>query len=76
MEEYFDMDVYVHAKLNFGQRDRVWLLYRGEYTPFFRERICHIIEDGYVDDPSVCSYCGTHYDDGRYCKHCGARVVQ
>lgn len=39
------------------------------------ERTCHIIEDGYMDDPAVCSCCGTHYDDGRYCKYCGAKVI-
>ena len=75
MEEYFDMEMYVHAKLNFDQPNRVWLLYQGKYVPFRRELACTIIEDGYMDDPAVCSNCGTHYDGGRYCKYCGARVV-
>lgn len=76
MEEHFDIETYVHAKFDFDQRDLVWLLCRGEYVPFRRERTCHIIEDGYMDMPAVCSYCGTPYDDGRYCKYCGAKVVE
>jgi len=40
------------------------------------ERTCQIIEDGYTDNPAVCSYCGTHYDGGRYCTYCGAKVVE
>ena len=46
-----------------------------EAKRYIPERTCRIIEDGYMDDPAVCSYCGTHYDGGRYCKHCGARVL-
>ena len=43
---------------------------------FIEERTCEIIEDGYAGLPSVCSECGMVYDDGRYCKHCGAKVVK
>lgn len=46
-----------------------------EFKRYIPERTCRIIEDGYMDDPAICSECGTHYDDGRYCKHCGARVI-
>lgn len=45
-------------------------------APMIPYRTCHIIEDGYMDDPAVCSNCGTHYDDGRYCKYCGAKVIE
>lgn len=71
-------DFYVSAKFEDGRVDsgRILLKQRGEYVPYARERTCHIIEDGYVDDPAVCSYCGTHYDGGRYCKYCGAKVVE
>ena len=75
VEEYFDMDVLVRAKLNFNQPDFVWLLYKGEYAPFRRERTCHATKV----DPFTwgCSECGGHWhDDVSYCPNCGAKVVE
>ena len=40
------------------------------------------IEDGYLKEPCVCSYCGTperdreHRINANYCSYCGAKIVE
>ena len=42
--------------------------------------IAIFIEDGYQNEPCVCSYCGTperdpeHRENANYCSYCGARI--
>lgn len=37
----------------------------------------HWIEDGYQDEPCVCSHCGTPgSEDFRYCPYCGAQILR
>lgn len=81
MEEYFDMEMSVRVKTNFDKPDCVWLLCRGEYVPFKRERTCHWVGIEEWENPVECSECGVlviaHVAlDSNYCPNCGAKVVE